>query len=69
MTNPQSIDPKEFGKYHNITRLETIIRDCWNCEKPRTFVYLGNQGTQFNPKHVYKCMSCEIHYVNQKKLK
>lgn len=68
MINPKKI-PELFGKFHQKTRLEVIIKDCWNCRKPRTFVYLGNQGTEFNQKHVYECMSCEIHYVSSKKLR
>lgn len=68
MINPKKL-PEVFGKKHQKTRLETLIRDCWNCGLPRTFVYLGNHGTEHNPKHVYECMSCGIHYVNLKILK
>jgi len=50
-------------------RLEMIVRDCWKCEKKTVYVYLGNYGTKYNPKHTYECSKCEVHYTTSEKLK
>jgi len=49
--------------------LEMITRACWNCEKQRIYIYLGNYGTKYNPKFTYECNHCGVHYVTSKRLK
>jgi len=69
MTNPKSIDLKDFGKFHNTTRLETIVIDCIVCLEPTTHIYIGNFKIGNITHHMYSCMVCETKYINQKKLK
>ena len=61
--------PQLFGKYHQKTRLETILKDCWKCHRETVWIYKGDYRTKINPQHTYECMGCGIHYTNQKKLK
>ncbi len=67
MTQAKSIDPKEFGKYHNMTRLETVVKNCEECVSKTVFVYMGKYTKPLI--HVYQCLSCKTFYHTGKKLK
>ena len=69
MTNPKSIDPKQFDKFHNLTRLETIVIDCEDCNKKTVHIYMGDFGIKLKPQYVYSCMSCQSKYISLNKLR
>lgn len=69
MTNPQSISPRAFGKYHQMNRLETTIRNCFCCNKQITYIYKGDFGNKLKHQYTYECMSCGSYFISLKKLK
>lgn len=68
MTNPKSTHSKEFDKHHQKERLETLIMKCWNCNIPRTHIYLGDFGNKQLHKYTYKCSGCDAKYISSRRL-
>ena len=69
MSRKENFNARDLGKFHQKTRLETVVRDCWNCRKPTVYFYLGDYGLKEKPAHTYQCTECKVHYTSAKKLK
>lgn len=65
MSKRTEFRPKDFNKFHQKEKLETIIKDCWKCGKTRPYVYVGEE----NGIYLYDCLFCGIRYSSAKKLK
>lgn len=68
MSKKENFKPKDFGKFHQKTRLEMVVRDCWNCGKKTVYVYIGDFG-EYKREHTYECSKCGVHYISSKKIK
>ena len=65
MTKARTIDSRDFGKYHNMTRLESVIKDCEVCKKKRFYIYQGKSGKE----HKYECLGCGDVILSNRRLR
>lgn len=56
------------GSPEKRVKLETIVRECGDCERETTHIYLGNFGAPWKNQYACQCMHCKTLYVSSRKL-